>query len=340
MTKPLQRVGRLHEAGRIQLDTAEIPEAEPQDIVVQVNRAGICGTDLAIFRAGSPVPGTVLGHEFSGTVVAAGNRVTGVAAGDRIVANPMMDYLGLGRLPGAFAEYLRLPEVDVGRNVFVLPDTVSDEAGALIEPFAVALHAINRARAQVGERIVIYGAGPIGICVLVGLKARGIDGVLVVEPSAHRREMALGMGASAVHDPLDGSPTDFVASHFGMSDAGDGGPASGLADVAFDCAGVASSLDAAMLSLRRRGRLALVADPQDCPLAPLRLVMLRELEVIGSATYDDEFHEAIDLLASGRADLSALVTHRFPLAKISDAFAMQMDSAQAGKVLIVPGIHG
>lgn len=322
----------------MELDTAEIPEAGPQDVVVQVNRAGICGTDLAIFRAGSPVPGTVLGHEFSGTVVAAGNRVAGVAAGDRIVANPMMDYLGLGRLPGAFAEYLRVPEADVGRNVFVLPDTVSDEAGALIEPFAVALHAINRSRAQMGERVVIHGAGPIGLCILAGLKARGVAGVLVVEPSAHRRDMALAMGASAVHDPVYGNPRDFVGAHFGLSDARDGGPTSGLADVAFDCAGVAPSLDAAVLSLGRRGRLALVADPHDCPLAALRLVMLRELEVIGSATYDDEFNEAIDLLASGRADLSALVTHRFPLARISDAFAMQMDPAQAGKVLIIPGI--
>jgi 2-desacetyl-2-hydroxyethyl bacteriochlorophyllide A dehydrogenase len=336
MAERKQQVGRLDGPRQVRLDTAEIPQAGPRGVVVKVSRAGICGTDLSFYRKGLAAPGVVLGHEFAGTVVAAGDAVSGIAPGDRVVANPMVDFLGLGGLPGAFAEYLQLPEARAGQNLFVLPSSVSDEAGALVEPFAVALHAINRADAQPGHRIVIHGAGPIGLCVLAALKARGVAGVLVVEPSALRRAMALAMGADAVNDPRDEHPQVSAAAHFGADDTPFADSPLGRADIAFDCAGVAASIEAATRSLRARGRLVLVADPHDCPLADLRLVMLRELEVIGASTYDDEFGEAIALLASGKVDLSPMVTHRFPLARLSDAFAMQMDAGQAGKVLIVP----
>jgi len=332
-----QQVGRLDAPGRIRIDTADIPEAGPGDVIVKVGMTGICGTDLAFYREGLPVAGVVLGHEFAGEIVAAGCEVAGIALGDRIVANPMIDFVGLGAIPGAFSEYLRIPQAEPGRNIFVLPDSVSTENGALVEPFAVALHALNRGRARPGERAVIYGAGPIGLCVLAALNARGVEGVLVVEPSARRRAMALEMGAAAVHDPRGGDSAAFVATHVGADDTPYAESPLGRADIAFDCAGVAPALGAAAASLRARGRLVIVADPHENVLAPLRLVMLRELEVIGACTYEDEFPEAIALLSSGKADLSGIVSHRLPLARLDEAFAIQMDAEQALKVLVVPG---
>src|SRR5688572_17669364 len=140
--KPQQQVGRLDAPRSIRMGTAEIPEAGPGDLLIKVARTGICGTDLAFFRYGAPTAGAILGHEFSGTVIAAGADVRGIAPGDRVVANPMIDLVGLGRVAGSFAEYLRLPAAEAGRNVFTLPAVISDQTGAMIEPFAVGLHAV------------------------------------------------------------------------------------------------------------------------------------------------------------------------------------------------------
>jgi 2-desacetyl-2-hydroxyethyl bacteriochlorophyllide A dehydrogenase len=320
----------------IRIDTADIPEAGPRDLLIKIARTGICGTDLAFFREGAPVAGAILGHEFAGTVIARGSEVAGVAVGDRVVANPMIDLVGLGRLAGSFAQYLRLPAAEPGRNVFTLPSAISDDMGALIEPFAVGLHAVNRSRVRAGEKVVIYGAGPIGLCVLASLKARGVERVLAVDPSEKRRSIALAMGASATHDPRDGSAPDFVAEHFGGEQLPFMPEPLALADVALDCAGVAAAIDDAVHSLAPRGRLVLVADPHGVALAALRLVMLRELELLGALAYDDEFTEAIELLASGKVDLAPLVTHRFPLTELGRAFETQMDADKAVKVLVSP----
>jgi 2-desacetyl-2-hydroxyethyl bacteriochlorophyllide A dehydrogenase len=331
-----QTVGRLDAPRAIRIDTADIPEAGPHDLLIKVAWTGICGTDLAFFREGAPLAGAILGHEFAGRVVAAGAQVQGIAVGDRVVANPMVDLVGLGRVAGSFAEYLRLPAARPGCNVFPLPATIRDETGALIEPFAVGLHAVNRARVRLDDKVVIYGAGPIGLCVLASLKARGVKQVLVVDPSEKRRSIALAMGASATHDPGTAGAPAFVAAHFGSEQLAFARQPLALADVAFDCAGVAAAIDDAVHSLARRGRLVLVADPHGVALTALRLVMLRELELLGALAYDDEFHEAIGLLASGVVDLLPLVTHRFALTELDRAFETQMDADNAVKVLVSP----
>lgn len=330
------RVGRLMGAREIAVESALQPSPGPGDVVVKVAVTGICGTDLAFYRHGSAPSGSVLGHEFSGRVVAMGDAVSGVSVGDRVVANPMKDNLGLGRLDGSFAEFLRLPDVQTGRSLFRLPDGISDEAGALIEPFAVGLHAVNRATARPEDRAVIFGAGPIGLCVLAGLIARGLKQVLVIDPSALRRELALQMGASAVHDPRTGSSPAFVASHFGALDLRYAREPVAQADIAFDCAGVASVPGDALHSLASKGRLVIVADPHDVAMPHTRLIMLHELSVLGALAYEDEFPEAIALLESRRVDLSPLVSHRFTLDRLGDAFAAQMDADQAVKVLVTP----
>ncbi|MCB2076903.1 MAG: zinc-binding dehydrogenase [Novosphingobium sp.] len=331
-----QTVGRLDAPRTIRIDSDSIPSAGRDDVVIKVACSGICGSDLAMYREGAPVDGAVLGHEFCGTVVEAGLGVEGVAAGDRVVANPMIDLLGLGRLPGSFSEYLRLPAATAGANLFVIPDTIPDEVGAMIEPFAVGIHAVNRSRVRPGERIAIYGAGPIGLCVLACLKARGVDDVLAIDPSAARRDMAIRMGAKATHDPLNGSSSGFVATHFGSEASPVTPHPVALADVVFDCAGVPASMEQAVHSLATRGRLVLVADPHETALTGLRLVMLRELEVLGALAYEDEFAEAIDLLATGKVDLAPLVSHRFALADLGDAFETQMDAERAIKVIVRP----
>ena len=147
------------------------------------------------------------------------------------------------------------------------------------------------------------------------------------------------MGASAVHDPRGASPVDFIAGHYGCEEVLFARSSVALADMVFDCAGVASVLEDAVHSLKVRGRLVIVADPHDLSLPYLRLVMQRELSVIGAVGYDDEFTEAIALLGSGAVDLTPLVTHRFALSDLDQAFAMQADPQQAIKVMVKAGTN-
>ena len=158
-----QQVGRLQGTCSIEADQAAMPVAGPGDVVIQVAACGICGSDLSFYRHGSAPAGAILGHEFSGRVIAMGDGVQGVSLEQRVVVNPMFDGVGLGRVPGAFAQFVRVGQVEVGRNLFILPDSLSDEQGALVEPFAVGLHAVNNARATASDRAVIFGAGTIGL---------------------------------------------------------------------------------------------------------------------------------------------------------------------------------
>ena len=329
-----QFVSKLTSDGSFEIAEAEIPDAGEDAIIVAVTSCGVCGSDLGIVRSPTSFAGKTLGHEFSGRVISVGNKVEGIELGDRVTANPMVDLIGLGRHPGAFAQYLRIPAPVLGRNVFKLPEGMDDDSGALVEPLTVGLHAVNRSGAKPGDKVAIYGAGPIGLCVLAALKARGVDGVISIDPSPMRRSFAQRMGASAVHDPAEGSAVAFVASHFGAHSFPYEQQPVAQADIVFDCAGVQAVLDEAVVSLRHGGRLVIVADPHDIAV-PARLVMLHELSVIGAVGYDGEFAEAIRLLASGKVDLSALVTHRFPLSRIEEAFAMQRNAGEAGKVLVL-----
>lgn len=332
-----QTVGAMKGPFRIDLAEAPVPAAAGGGALVRVACTGICGTDLAFYREGNLASGTVAGHEFAGVVVAVGQGVTGLAPGQRVVANPMCDGVGLGAVPGSFAQYLALPTAELGRTVFALPDEISDEIGALVEPFAVAHHAIGRAAARPGEKVAIYGAGPIGLCILAGLRAQGLSGIAVIDPSPLRRDLALRMGADAVHDPRSGSAVAFLCRQFGAKALRYAREPVAQADLVFDCAGVSGVLDDGLHSLAQGGRLCLVADPHHAVMDHARLIMLHEIDLRGCLAYSSvEFAEAIDLLAGGKVDLTPLITHRFPLSAISEAFATQMDAERAVKVLIRP----
>ncbi|HEX7819529.1 MAG TPA: zinc-binding dehydrogenase [Sphingobium sp.] len=333
----MQQVGRLHGPQDIAPGADAMPVVGPKDVLIRVAVCGICGTDLSFYRHGSVPGGAILGHEFSGRIAAVGAAVAGVEQGQRVVVNPMVNALGLGRVAGAFAQYVRLTDAELGRNLFRLPDSISDETGALIEPFAVALHAVNRAAVTADDRAVIFGAGTIGLCVLTALKARGVRDLLVIDLSDRRLDLARHMGASAVHNPINGSARAFVGSHYGEESVRYMAEPLALASVAFDCAGALPALRDAIRSLAPKGRLVLVADPHDHGLPDLRLVMLRELNVMGALAYETEFPEVIDLLDRGVINLSPLVTHRFPLGEIAEAFRVQLDPDEAVKVLVLTG---
>jgi 2-desacetyl-2-hydroxyethyl bacteriochlorophyllide A dehydrogenase len=337
----------------LRIERVPDPTPTPDDIVMHIKACGICGSDLHSYTTGAFIkPGQIMGHEFCGEVVAVGSHVQGLQVGDRVTAMPFNACYNcpaclqgahhlcynLGGmaiaygLPGAFAEYLRVPRATLGRNVFRLPETLSDLAGATIEPLSVALHAVRLANPDIAARVVVIGAGLIGQCMIQVLKARGVETIVVSEISAKRAAMARQSGADVVLDPSAGDFLQQVGDCIGY------GPnrRSAAADVVFDCAGVPAAFDQAVRLVRPGGTLAITALYEEpVQLHPSRLVW-SEIKLLGTFGYRDEFPQTIRLLERGKVHVEALVTDCFPLAQISDGFVCQMAKDQAMKVMIQP----
>jgi (R,R)-butanediol dehydrogenase/meso-butanediol dehydrogenase/diacetyl reductase len=320
---------RWHAAKDVRLDEVPEPAAVPGEVVVRVAACGICGSDLHEYLHG-PVyipkgrhpltgvePPVTLGHEFSGRVVAVGDGVARLRESDRVTVNPCLvcgecpwckrgqwNYcaklgsIGLSR-DGALASLVRVPAYACHR----LPDSVSDEQAATVEPLSVAVHAVRRSRQEAHERTAILGAGAIGLLVLQVLKARGAQWVAVVEPRAERRELAAGFGADAVLDPQAEDASRAIARLTGDERAA----------VAYECVGSPAAFQSAMRMAGKGGRIVsvgLVPDPVQLNLLGL---LAHEKEIIGSSAYVDEFPESVRLLAEGRVRIEPLVTARVPL---------------------------
>jgi 2-desacetyl-2-hydroxyethyl bacteriochlorophyllide A dehydrogenase len=328
------------------------PHAKPGEVVVQVAHCGICGSDLHSFRTGfAAAPGQILGHEFCGTVVEAPG-VSGIAVGARVTARPLIPCgmcsacskgevqlceagiganIGYGK-PGAFAERVVVPHAVVGETLFELPDTIDDRGGALIEPLAVALHAVRQAEAGRGQVAIVLGAGPIGLGVVSFLHAAEVDRLIVVDPSPLRRRAAHVLGADVLVDPAAEDAVDAIAAVTGVGPLGSGA----RADVVIDCAGVPAALRSALQATRPGGLVVLCAIyAAKVEIRPDRLTT-KELTVRGSFAYRDEFPAVIDALSSGQIRASPFVSHELSLEDIGEAFSLQGDPAASLKVLVTP----
>lgn len=333
--------------GKIGVEDVPEPEAGPDDLVVEVSACGICGSDLHTYQHGSFVePGQVMGHEFSGRVVKAGSEVQGVGVGDRVTAVPIVPCGECARChegrynlcavawttgiaygkPGAFAERVRIPRSVEGQNVFKLSNEVNDEAGATVEPLAVAVHAVKLADGVEGSTVLVLGLGTIGQQVVQVLRARDAKKVIGVDLSALRLDAARELGAEA----LDGAAGIEQA----VADAL--GPGQEI-DVVFECSGVPALATAALESIRAGGTivvLALYDDP--VTFNPTALVQ-KELRLQGSIAYTSEdFADAIELLRTGAARADTLITQREKLDDVADAFLVQLEKDRSLKVLVMP----
>jgi (R,R)-butanediol dehydrogenase / meso-butanediol dehydrogenase / diacetyl reductase len=294
----------------------DIPEQPPEtgEVTIAVAHNGLCGSDLKLFETGlrsgdTPHPVThhcgpqVLGHELAGVISAVGPNVVGYEAGDRVCVQPdypcglcppctsgfshlcqIITFLGVISSGGGLSERLTIDHTKLHR----LPDSLSLTEGALVEPMAVAYHAVGRADPQPGEAAVIIGAGPIGIGVMLNLRARGVDHIIVVEPSPQRRAVVQIMGVEAVHPDEAAS---FIARRTDRHGA----------HVAFDCAGVGSTFGATLASLRARGRAVVVAGSSAYPLqTTAHLLQHTEITITGSVAFQRaEFAAVIDLMTAG-----------------------------------------
>lgn len=336
------RMGMVESAGVASLVEREVPEPSESQVVIAVKVCSICGGDLHIYKGkhpSAPLP-VALGHELSGDVVSVGSKVTTVKIGDRVTVEPV---IACGDCPaclrgqygychnlsyhyrrgqGAMADYFAAD----ARYVFRLPDHLSYEAGALIEPLAVAVHAVKRAKIGLGERVVIIGAGPIGILVAAVSRAAGAEEVIVADIADHRLEMAIAMGATKTVNSLRESLVDVVLEMTGGQGIGK----------AFECAGRGETFVQAMKCLCKGGVATMVGIFEKPTIEiPASIFVSQEITVQGSQGYCWDFDTAIGLTT--KIDLSKLVSHRYALTDLDEALKTALDgSAGAVKVVLKP----
>ena len=320
-----------------------VPGVGPEDVLLAVSYCGICGSDLHFVLDGWGHPGSIEGHEFTGRVVAIGERVAGWSVGDAVVGGPLprcgrcefcrsgRPSLCQARAPvgesagddGAFAEYIRVPAARLLR----VPEGVPTRAAALTEPLAVALHGLKQGGVRPGHRLLVTGGGPIGALVVAAARAHGVENVVVSEPTANRRTLVEKLGATAVEPEALITPRspNLVADH--------------AFDTALDCSGNASAMESALGQLDRGGVLVLVGAGMHPPRFDSNRILLNELVVTGAYEYDaDGFDRALELLGNPDFPLDVLIEPSdVDLDGLYDALRSLATGDLAAKVVVAPG---
>lgn len=337
------RVGRVSAPETVDFITRDLGEPAADEVIVKVKASAICGSDLHIYKGKHPsvaLPATI-GHEFSGDVAAVGSDVKNIAVGQRVTVEPCIvcgvcdacrhgDYGYCEQISftyrngdGAMADYVKVKSP----YVYPLPDHMSYEAGALIEPLSVATHAVRRADIRLGENVLVIGAGAIGILVAALCRASGAGEVVVVDYSENRLRLAAEMGATRTVNPGMGERVEDVVREITLG--------KGI-DKSIECVGREATFTQAMECLRRGGLATIVGifeEPQ-ININAMRFINY-EIRVQGAQGYCWDFPIALKM--SREIDLEKLVTHAFPLEALSQALKTCFDrSAGSVKVILKP----
>ncbi len=340
----------LHQPKDLRIEDADRPVAGPGELVLQVKACGVCGTDQRVYLGtksrGIHFP-CVIGHEIAGVVVDRGAGVSDFDTGDRVALVPVipcmrcaccmrgLDNICLNRIAigyefeGGFQQYMTVPQIALkAGNVIRIPEQLSFDEAALIEPFACCVNGSQRSQIPPDGTVVIAGAGPIGLMHLKLAKAFGAAKVIVSEPARVRMEYARQMGADIVTDPTQDDL------HQAVMDQTDGLGA----DSAIMAIGVPELVGQLAGMLRKGGTLNLFAGFQEDAQATItcNLIHYGQINVTGSAAASRQhFQQAMTLLESGKVTLSDLITHRFALENIHDALDM-MTRGQGLKGIMLP----
>lgn len=323
----------------------DFPPLGPHQVLVKNMACGVCGTDVHIYEGGKGsadvTPPVVLGHEYSGVVVEVGSAVTTVAVGDHVALDPNM-YCGLclpcrmGKkqncrnlfalgvnVDGGMAEFSICPDT----QCFVMEKRVPFDYATMVEPLACAIHGVDKADIQAGQKVLVIGGGTIGLIMVQLAKLRGAAEVVLSEPIEMRRRIGLEVGADAVIDPLQEDLPDKFAQITGQTGA----------DVVIECVGKPFAAQQAIAMAGYGATVLLFSVPPVDAAIPLPLfdVYQKELKIVGSMINPDTHQRAVNLINSGRIRLEKLITHSYGLDRVEDAIKMQMGS-ESIKVVVHP----
>lgn len=321
----------------LRVEDRPVPSVRSDEVLVKVSAVGVCGSDVHYFREGrigdfvvdSPL---VLGHEASGQIVAVGRDTDAKRVGQRVAIEPQrpcghcqqcragrynlcphMEFYATPPIDGAFTGYVTIQS----DFAYALPDSVSDEAAALLEPLSVAINAVRKAGIVPGSSLLIAGAGPIGIITAQAARAFGASTIIVSDLIAEKRERALRYGATRVIDPVEADP-----STLGLD-----------VDAFIDASGSARAVFSGIKSVGPAGTAVLVGLGATEMVLPVEHIQNREISVTGIFRYTDTWPTAIHLVSSGQVDLDSLVTGRFDLEHVEDALESDTDPASLKSIV-------
>jgi L-iditol 2-dehydrogenase len=338
----------MHSTRQIRIETLPVPEIGPDEVLIKVIAVGICGSDLHYYAHGGIGEAIVekpfiLGHECAGDIAAVGLNVKGLKVGDRVAVEPGVtcgyceackegkynlcpdvQFLATPPVDGAFAQYIKMRQ-DL---VFLIPDHLTYEEAALIEPFSVGIHAATRTRLQPGSTIAIMGMGPVGLMAVVAAKVFGAATIIVTDLELLRLEAAKQMGATHLINIREKDPLEEI----NKITNGKG------VDVAWETAGNPMALQSALGSLRRGGKLAIVGLPAQHEI-PLNVPFIvgKEVDIYGIFRYANTYPKGINFLASGIVDAMKLITDKYPLEETQEAMERALNNkSECLKVVIYP----
>lgn len=338
---PKQMLASVLTAPRVvELQRVEVPELGANDVLIRIEAVGVCGSDTHFYEEGrigdlvanGPV---VLGHEAAGEIVKVGSEVAKSRIGTRVSIEPQtpcrrcayckrgeyhlcrdIRFYGAYPVDGAFSEYVVIED----DFAYPVPPSMTAEQAALLEPVSVAVHACRKAEITAGSRVLITGAGPIGILNAQVARAFGATEVVVSDPLEHRREFATTHGATSTVNPLVTDFGDF-AEHF---------------DAYIDASGNARAINDAIQTVRPSGHVVLVGMGNDRIELPIALIQHHELKVTGTFRYANTWPTAIELVLSGMVEVDPLITGRFGLDQVEEALMMTKTDPRAIKSVVVP----
>jgi L-iditol 2-dehydrogenase len=337
----------LRGVGDLMLEELPDPRPAVNEVLIRVKAAGVCGTDVHMWE-GTNTEGTfpfIPGHEWAGEVVEVGEDVKTLSIGDRVVAEvpircrvcpnckdgmdpnmcPDFELYGFSwEYPGGMAEYT----VSKEERLFNIPDNVSYEEAALVEPLSVAYHGVWGSGGGVAphDRVVIFGAGPIGLFALLTCKAAGAP-VIVIEPQPVRGQMARDLGADVVIDPRVGDVIEQVLEHT----AGRG------ATLVLECSGSNGALEATIDVVAKQGRIVLIGQSVGRKI-PIEIgkTIFQGATIVGSSGSPHFFPKTLTFMSRRLVDLAPIITHQFPLTDVLEAFKLGQRATDSAKILLIP----
>jgi L-idonate 5-dehydrogenase len=339
----------LHGEKDLRAQDLELPSVSPGHVLLRVKRAGICGSDMHYYshgKIGSFIPKRpfVLGHEFAGKVVSAGDGVSSSLIGQRVTVDPSipcghckfcrggrynlcrdMRFYGSAscdpHIDGGFAEYTLAPAA----NCFIVPDSLGWGEAAMIEPLSVVVHAARRAGDIAGHRVLVTGGGAIGQLMALIARSFGASQVVMSDIAAYPRDLAVTLGANT---SLNGLDTDFEDQAVAISQGG--------FDFVFEASGSAQALAQAIAVAERGASIVQVGTLPTPVTAPLNSIMAKELNFIGSFRFANVFATALELAVSKRINLSALISAVLPLSDMQKAMNLAIGKHEVVKIQIEP----
>ncbi|MDT5326088.1 MAG: hypothetical protein QOF25_3240 [Mycobacterium sp.] len=332
------KVSMVTGPGAVEVVDVPQPRAGLKDVLIRMRACGICGSDAFYITIGGIPPRqgqTPLGHEPAGEVVEVGTEVSGISVGDQVVVNPMAapgGIIGNGGAAGALADYLLIENAVRGVSLEVIPKNIPFEVAALNEPMAVARHGVNRCQPKPSDKIVVFGAAPIGLGAVLVFESLGVGHVVVADLIPARLDKALEIGADAV---INSSDEDVISRLIALHGEGDAlYPGKAGTDIYLDAAGAPAVIDTALAAAKKGATLGIVAvHEQPVPIELLN-VMSNEITIVGSMGYPDEIFQVTRDLIANWEKYALIVSHTVPFEDVGAALEMAATPGAADKVVV------